>query len=97
MATTSIPAHYDPTKDRPIVGGRVVDPYSGWFLTSLFSVVNWMPEINVPTGVANNNVPTGLQIASRPYDESTCAAIAFAYADQMAPLPFHLLVFHNSE
>jgi Asp-tRNA(Asn)/Glu-tRNA(Gln) amidotransferase A subunit family amidase len=56
-----------------------------------------MPEINVPTGVANNNVPTGLQIASRPYDESTCAAIAFAYADQMAPLPFHLLVFHNSE
>jgi Asp-tRNA(Asn)/Glu-tRNA(Gln) amidotransferase A subunit family amidase len=88
IATTRIPADYDPTRDRPIIEGKAVDPYSGWFLTSVFSLLNWMPVINVPTGVANNNIPTGLQIATRPYDDSTCAAIALAYADRMEPLPF---------
>jgi Asp-tRNA(Asn)/Glu-tRNA(Gln) amidotransferase A subunit family amidase len=88
VATTRVSADYDPTRDRPVIEDQVVDPYSGWFLTSLFSLVNWMPVINVPSGVASNNVPTGLQIATRPYDESTGAAVALAYADQMDPLPF---------
>jgi Asp-tRNA(Asn)/Glu-tRNA(Gln) amidotransferase A subunit family amidase len=90
VATTRIPADYDPTTDRPVIEGKSVDPYSGWFLTSLFSLVNWMPVINVPTGLASNNVPTGLQIATRPYDDSTAAAIALAYADRMVSLPFRM-------
>jgi Asp-tRNA(Asn)/Glu-tRNA(Gln) amidotransferase A subunit family amidase len=95
VATTRIPADYDPTTDRPVIEGKGVDPYSGWFLTSLFSLVNWMPVINVPTGLASNNVPTGLQIATRPYDDSTDAAIALAYAAQMDPLPFQRVMFQK--
>jgi Asp-tRNA(Asn)/Glu-tRNA(Gln) amidotransferase A subunit family amidase len=96
VTTTRIPAGYDPTTDRLVIEGRGVDSYSGWFLTSLFSLVNWMPVINVPSGMASNNVPTGLQIATRPYDDSTGAAIALAYADQMDPLPFHRIAFQNT-
>jgi Asp-tRNA(Asn)/Glu-tRNA(Gln) amidotransferase A subunit family amidase len=96
VATTRIPADYDPTTDRPIIEGKGVDPYSGWFLTSLFSLVNWMPVINVPSGVASNNVPTGLQIATRPYDDSTGAAIALTYAEQMDPLPFHRIAIQDT-
>jgi amidase len=88
VATTRIQADYDPTKHRPVVDGKAVDPYSGWFLTSLFSLVNWMPVINVPVGTTSNNVPAGLQIITRPYDDSTDAAIALAYSDRMDPLPF---------
>jgi Asp-tRNA(Asn)/Glu-tRNA(Gln) amidotransferase A subunit family amidase len=96
VATTRIPADYDPTTDRPVIEGKAVDPYSGWFLTSLFSLVNWMPVINVPTGAASNNIPTGLQIATRPYGDSTAAAIALAYADQMDLLPFQRVTFQVS-
>jgi len=96
VATTRIPADYDPTRDRPVIEGKSVDPYSGWFLTSLFSLVNWMPVINVPTGMASNHIPTGLQIATKPYDDSTVAAIALAYADQMEPLPFNRITFRGT-
>jgi Asp-tRNA(Asn)/Glu-tRNA(Gln) amidotransferase A subunit family amidase len=88
VATTRISADYDPTIDAPVIDGKSVDPYSGWFLTSLFSLLNWMPVVTVPTGVAANNVPTGLQIACRPYDDATAAAIATVYANAAPGMPF---------
>jgi amidase len=88
VATTRIRADYDPTIDAPIIDGKSVDPYAGWFLTSLFSLLNWMPVVTVPTGLAANNVPTGLQIACRPYDDATAAAIAMVYANAAAEMPF---------
>jgi aspartyl-tRNA(Asn)/glutamyl-tRNA(Gln) amidotransferase subunit A len=96
VATTRIPADYDPTTDCPIIEGRRVDPYSGWILTSLFSLVNWMPVINVPMGLANNNVPTRLQIATRPYHDGTAAAIGLAYADFTEPPPFHRVTIRRT-
>ena len=88
VATTNIAAAYDPTADTPVIDGKRVDPYAGWFLTSLFSLLNWMPVINVPAGLAANNVPTGLQIATRPYDDLTAASIAADYAKHAPALPF---------
>jgi len=90
--TTDIAADYDPTTDHALINGRRVDPYCGWFLTSVFSLLNWMPVINVPTGLAANNVPTGLQIAARPYDDTTAAAVAAGFALHMTELPFERLV-----
>ena len=88
MATTRISADYNPTIDAQIIDGKSVDPYAGWFLTSLFSLLNWMPVVTVPTGLAANNVPTGLQIAYRPYDDATAAAIATVYANAAPAMPF---------
>jgi amidase len=91
VATTNIAADYDPTIDTPLVDGERVDPYAGWFLTSLFSLLNWMPVINVPVGLASNNVPVGLQIAARPYDDTTAAEIAAGYARHAAAVSFERL------
>jgi Asp-tRNA(Asn)/Glu-tRNA(Gln) amidotransferase A subunit family amidase len=93
VATTRILADYDPTRDRPVIQGAGVDPYSGWFLTSLFSLMNWIPVMNVPTGLAGNSVPTGLQIATRPYTDNTAAAIALAYSHRIDSLPFWRLTY----
>jgi len=91
-ATTDIAADFDPTAHHAVINGRRVDPYCGWFLTSVFSLLNWMPVANVPTGLATNNVPTGLQIAGRPYDDLTVAAVAGAFASHMADLPYERLL-----
>ena len=68
------------------MAGEVVDPHLGWFQTSLFNLLNWMPVITVPTGLADNNVPTGMQIAAQTYCDATAAAIAAAYARAAEPL-----------
>jgi amidase len=88
VATTRIPATFDPTTDTPLIDGKSVDPYAGWFLTSLFSLLNWMPVINVPTGLASNKVSTGLQIATRPYDDMMAAKIASGYAQNAVAVEF---------
>ena len=88
VATTHVPATFDPTHDDLTIADKRVDPYSGWFLTSLFSLLNWMPAISVPTGRAGNGVPTGMQIVTRPYDDHTAAAIAWAYAHHAPKLSF---------
>jgi amidase len=88
VATTRIRADYDPTTDAPVIDGMRVDPYAGWFLTSIFSLLNWMPAVTVPTGLAANNVPTGLQIACRPYDDATVEAIARLYDNAAPAMPF---------
>jgi Asp-tRNA(Asn)/Glu-tRNA(Gln) amidotransferase A subunit family amidase len=91
VATTRIAADYDPTKHVPVVAGKHVDPYAGWFLTSVFSLLNWMPVMAVPAARAANGVPTGIQIAVRPYD---AAAIALLYAQVASPTPFQAGVLH---
>jgi amidase len=88
VATTTIKAEFDPTRDVVSIDGTSVDPYSGWFLTSVFSLLNWMPVINVPAGRAANSVPTGMQIVTPPYEDVRCYQIAAAYAGVAEPLPF---------
>jgi Asp-tRNA(Asn)/Glu-tRNA(Gln) amidotransferase A subunit family amidase len=79
-------ADYDPTADRITINGKTVDPHIGWHLASLFNLLNFMPVFNVPTGIAANRVPTGMQIAAQRYDDLTVAALADAYAQAAAPL-----------
>jgi Asp-tRNA(Asn)/Glu-tRNA(Gln) amidotransferase A subunit family amidase len=88
VATTTIRPDFDPTRSALVIDGAPVDPYSGWFLTSVFSLLNWLPVINVPAGHAANGVPTGIQIVTPPYEEVRCYEIAAAYASATEPLPF---------
>ncbi len=41
-----------------------------------------MPAVNVPCGFAAENVPLGLQLAARPFDEATLLRAAHAYEQQ---------------
>jgi amidase len=88
VGTTRIPAAFDPTKDTVRIRDRAVDPYSGWFLTSVFSLLNWMPVINVPAGLTTNGVPCGFQIITQPYEDALAYEIAADYAERAEPLAF---------
>ena len=66
------------------VGGEQVDFYFDAFLTPVFNVLSRCPVLNVPSGFADNGVPTGLQIAGRTYDDETTFRIGAAL-EQVRP------------
>jgi amidase len=80
VSTTRIKADYDPSQQSLMVAGKSADRYLGWHQTSLFNLLNWMPVITVPAGRGRNGVPTGFQIAGRPYDDSSALSVASAFA-----------------
>jgi Asp-tRNA(Asn)/Glu-tRNA(Gln) amidotransferase A subunit family amidase len=53
----------------PVVDGVALDDHFFAFLTPLFNIASRCPVLNVPSGFANNGVPTGLQIVGRPYED----------------------------
>jgi Asp-tRNA(Asn)/Glu-tRNA(Gln) amidotransferase A subunit family amidase len=61
------------------VGGVMLDEHFEAFLTPLFNIASRCPVLNVPSGFADNGVPTGLQIVGRPYDDVTVFRAGVAY------------------
>ena len=53
------------------VGGRDVEYYFDAIMTPVFNVLSRCPVLNVPSGIADNGVPTGIQIVGRTYDDVT--------------------------
>jgi amidase len=53
------------------VGGRDLDFYFEAMLTPVFNLFSRCPVLNVPSGFADNGVPTGIQIVGRTYDDLT--------------------------
>ena len=51
--------------------GAEVEPVRlGWTLTYPFNLLGPLPVLAVPSGVADNGVPTGVQIVARPFDDA---------------------------
>ena len=53
------------------VDGRQLDFYFDGILTPVFNIMSRCPVLAVPSGFADNGVPTGVQIAGRTYDDET--------------------------
>jgi Asp-tRNA(Asn)/Glu-tRNA(Gln) amidotransferase A subunit family amidase len=53
------------------VGGAEVDFYFDAILTPVFNLFSRCPVLAVPSGFADNGVPTGIQIVGRTYDDLT--------------------------
>ena len=53
------------------VGGRHVDSCFDSMMTPLFNVLSRCPVLAVPSGIAGNGVPSGVQIVGRTYDDVT--------------------------
>ena len=47
-------------------------------LTPVFNVASRHPVLNVPSGLAPNGVPTGVQVVARPYDDVTAFHVGAA-------------------
>ena len=60
------------------VDGEQLDFYLSALLTPVFNVMSRCPVLAVPSGFADNGVPTGVQIAGRTYDDETVFRVGAA-------------------
>lgn len=63
-----------------------LDHYWEAHMTSPFNVANQCPVVAVPSGVARDGVPTGVQIVGHPFDEKMAFRVAMA-VEALAPGP----------
>lgn len=71
-------ADHDPTNLDFFINGRRVNPRM-WYMTNPFNMLGQLPVISVPSGLAGNGVPTGIQIVARSYDDARVFRAAAAY------------------
>ena len=71
--TLSIPAvkaDMDLFKDKVLVNGKEISsPDLGWTLCYPFNMLNRLPVLSIPSGLASNGVPTGVQIVGKPFED----------------------------
>ncbi|HEY6758008.1 MAG TPA: amidase [Baekduia sp.] len=73
--------------DTPLtVGGVVLDDHFEASLTPVFNIMSRCPVLNVPSGFADNGVPTGVQLVGRTYDDVTPFRVGAAL-EQVRPWP----------
>ncbi|MEC8858335.1 MAG: amidase family protein, partial [Chloroflexota bacterium] len=66
----------DPGIDSKVASSRIP-----WLLATTFSLAN-VPALSVPCGFTATGLPIGLQIAGRPFDESTVLRAGHAYEQE---------------
>jgi Asp-tRNA(Asn)/Glu-tRNA(Gln) amidotransferase A subunit family amidase len=82
--TSGVPAL--PAEDPELVGlppadGGENDPIFATIMTVPFNILSRCPVLAVPSGWAENSVPTGIQIVGRSYDDATVFRLGAAVED----------------
>ena len=71
--TLSIPAvkaDIDLFRDKVLVNGKEISsPDLGWTLCYPFNMLCRLPVLSIPSGLASNGIPTGIQIVGKPYED----------------------------
>jgi len=62
----------------PVIDSKAASSRIPWLLATTFSLAN-VPALSVPCGFTVAGLPIGLQIAGRPFDESTVLRVGHAY------------------
>jgi amidase/aspartyl-tRNA(Asn)/glutamyl-tRNA(Gln) amidotransferase subunit A len=70
-ATRGLVAGEDYLDHGPVVDGERLGHYLESLLALPFNIMNRCPVLAVPSGIAENGVPTGVQIVGRPFDDTT--------------------------
>ena len=68
-AVPAVRADHDPGVDSITINDIKVDPMLGWCMTYPFNMLSRCPVMSVPSGNARNDVPTGIQIVGRTFDD----------------------------
>ena len=91
LTTTKMPADFDHSQDNLVVDGQNV----GWFefvMTLAFNMLGTLPVVNVPIGMAKNNVPIGMQIVGPALQDAVAFKVAKAF-EMEQPLPYSRNIF----
>ncbi|MFF4991295.1 amidase [Streptosporangium saharense] len=70
-ATSGLVAGEDYLDHGPEIDGERLGHYLESLLALPFNIMNRCPVLAVPSGIAGNGVPTGVQIVGRPFDDTT--------------------------
>lgn len=65
-------------------GGVRLEHYWQAHMTMPFNICNRVPIVNVPSGMADCGIPTGLQVIAHPYDDRGAFDVAAA-VEQLVP------------
>jgi Asp-tRNA(Asn)/Glu-tRNA(Gln) amidotransferase A subunit family amidase len=90
LLTCDVAADLDMVAQRTLrVGDAQVDSYLGWVATPAFNLLSRCPVIAVPTGFAENHVPTSMQVVAAPYRDVDAFHVAWLHARASGGDPFH--------
>ncbi len=78
MGTRGFPTGEDYVDTKCVVNGVEVENYILAAMTLPFNIASRCPVLAVPSGLADNGVPTGVQIVGRTYDDITTFRIGHA-------------------
>ncbi|MDH3521911.1 MAG: amidase [Myxococcales bacterium] len=67
--TTDVKADFNYLHDRITINGKEVHPEIDVAMNHHFNMLSRCPVLAVPSGVASNGVPTGIQIVGKAYDD----------------------------
>ena len=92
VPTTIIPAPFLEQKEVNIEGKTIEVYLSLNRLTTVFDITG-LPALNIPAGLVESNLPVGVQLVGRPFDEARILKIAYTYeqhynlSEQFIPPP----------
>jgi len=78
-ALPSVPAEFTSAHNDLVINGKKLTSEIQWMLTWPFNMLSRCPVMSVPSGRADNGIPTGIQIVGRTYDDRSVFRAAAAY------------------
>jgi Asp-tRNA(Asn)/Glu-tRNA(Gln) amidotransferase A subunit family amidase len=85
MAVPAVGVDQDAMKGGLIIDGEEVDAEFGYSMTHQFNMLGYCPVVSVASGLSKTGVPTGIQIAGRPFDDATVLKAALAFEGARGP------------
>jgi len=79
VLATGMKADFNPATDDYTVNGKVQEFDLTISTCHIFNMMGRCPAISVPSGIADNGVPTGLHIVSKAYDDIAVFRVAAAF------------------
>ncbi|MGU9957148.1 MAG: amidase [Arenicellales bacterium WSBS_2016_MAG_OTU3] len=78
-ALAAVKADFNQETDTVQINGKTVNPMLGWVMTTPFNTLSRCPVISIPSGKTTDNVPTGIQIVGKTYQDKDVFRAAMAY------------------
>jgi amidase len=79
VLTSGLRADFNPAHEKYRVNGKTQEFDLGISTCHIFNMMGRCPAISVPSGYADNGVPTGLHIVSKAYDDIAVFRVAAAF------------------
>ncbi len=80
LTTSGVPADASWPASDVVINGEIHHVREEhWSATFPFNMLSRCPVLSLPSGLADNGVPTGIQVVSRSYDDQRAYSLALAY------------------